>query len=92
MGLSQEIYIKKMVKRYHIHDCKPMDTPVEKNLCLSLDMCPKIPNKKEQMSTVHYSSVVGSLMYAMMCTRPDICYVVGLVSRFQSNLGPKHCQ
>ena len=29
-------------------------------------------------------------MYAMMCTRPDICYVVGLVSRFQSNLALKH--
>ena len=80
-----------MVKRYHMHDCKPMDTPVEKNLSLSLDMCPKMPNKKEQMSTVPYSSVVGSLMYAMMCTRPDICYVVGLVSKFQSNSGPKHC-
>ena len=79
-----------MVKRYHVHDCKPMDTPVEKNLILSLDMCPKMPNKKEQMSTVPYSSIVGSLMYAMMCTHIDICYVVGLVSRFQSNLGPKH--
>ena len=79
-----------MVKCYHMHDFKPMDTPVEKNLILSLDMCPKMPNKKEQMSIVPYSSVVSSLMYAMMCTRPDICYVVGLVSRFQSNLGPKH--
>ena len=42
------------------------------------------------MSKVPYASVVGSLMYAMMCTRPDICYAVGLVSRFQSNLGQKH--
>ena len=29
-------------------------------------------------------------MYAMLCTRPDICYVVGVVSRYQSNPGPKH--
>ena len=29
-------------------------------------------------------------MYAMMCTRPDICYVVGLVSRYQLNLGQKY--
>ena len=37
-----------------------------------------------------YASAVGSLMYAMLCTRPDICYAVGVVSRFQSNSGPDH--
>ena len=46
LGLSQEMYIKKMLKRYHIHDCKPMDTPVERNLSLNLDMCPKTPEEK----------------------------------------------
>ena len=88
--LSQETYIKKMLKCYHMHDCKPMDTPVERNLSLSLDMCPKSPEEKRQMSKIPYSSVVEHLMYAMMCTRLDICYVVGLASRFQSNLGIKH--
>ena len=37
-----------------------------------------------------YASAVGSLMYAILCTRPDIYYVVGMVSRFQSNPGPNH--
>ena len=37
-----------------------------------------------------YASAVGSLMYAMLCTRPDICYAVGVVSRYQSNPGPAH--
>ena len=64
-----------------------MDTPVEKSLSLSLDMCHKTPEEKEKMSRVPYASAIGSLMYAMMCTLPDICYVVGLVSRFQSNPG-----
>ena len=67
-----------------------MDTLGEKNLSLSLDMCPKTLNEKEKMSKVPYSNVVDSLMYAMMCTRPDICYIVGLVSKFQSNAGLKH--
>ena len=31
-------------------------------------------------------------MYAMLCTRSDICYSVGMVNRYQSNLGPKHWQ
>ena len=89
LGLSKETYIKKILKRYHMHDCKPMDTPVEKNLSLCLDMCPKMPNEKEQMSKIPYSSAVGSLMYAMMCTCLNICYVVELVSGFQPNPSPK---
>ena len=72
LGLSQETYIKKMLKRYHMHDYKPMDTPVEKNLSLSLDICPKTPNEKEQMTKGPYSSTIDSLMYAMMCTCLDI--------------------
>ena len=42
------------------------------------------------MKRVPYASAVGSLMYAMVCTRPDICYAVGMVSRYQSNPGPLH--
>ena len=67
-----------------------MDTPIERNLSLSLDMCPKSPEEKEQMSKIPYSSAIGCLMYAMICTRPYICYVVGLASRFQSNPCIKH--
>ena len=40
------------------------------------------------MRHVPYASAVGSLMYA--CTRLDICYVVGIVSRYQSNHGKEH--
>ena len=42
------------------------------------------------MRYIPYASAVGSLMYAMLCTRPDICYAVGVVSRFQSNPGLDH--
>ena len=42
------------------------------------------------MKKVPYTSAVGSLMYAMMCTRPDICFAVDMVSRYQSNPGPVH--
>jgi len=42
------------------------------------------------MKAVSYASAVGSLMYAILCTRFDICYAVGMVSRYQSNLGQEH--
>ena len=41
------------------------------------------------MAKVPYSFAVGSIMYAMICTRPDIAYAVGVVSRYMSNLGKK---
>ena len=42
------------------------------------------------MRAIPYASTVGSIMYAMLCTRLDICHTIGLVSRYQSNLGPDH--
>ena len=89
LGLTEETYIKKML-RYHIQDSKPMDTPADKSLSLSCDMCPNTLEKKEKMSRVPYASAVGSLVYAMICTHPDICYTVRLVSQYQSNPGQKH--
>ena len=42
------------------------------------------------MRRIPYASTVGSLMYAVLCTRPDICYAVRIVSRYQSNPGMGH--
>ena len=42
------------------------------------------------MRKVPYLSAVGSLMYVMMCSRLDIYHVVGMASRYQSNLGQEH--
>ncbi|WJZ85583.1 hypothetical protein VitviT2T_005109 [Vitis vinifera] len=48
-------------------------------------MGPKTIEEKKKISNVPYSNVVGSLMYATICTRPDICYVVGMASHYQAN-------
>ena len=42
------------------------------------------------MSRILFSSAVGSLMYVMLCTRQDICYAVGIVSRYQSDPREEH--
>ena len=42
------------------------------------------------MRGIPYASTVESLMYAMLCTRPDICFAVGMVSRYQSEHGEEH--
>ncbi|KAL6326013.1 hypothetical protein AAG906_038505 [Vitis piasezkii] len=51
---------------------------------------PSNEKEKKEMRKVPYASAVGSLMYAMVCTRPDIAHVVGVVSRLLSNPGKEH--
>ena len=51
-----------------MHYSKPVDTPIEQDLILSLDQCPKGDKEKERMNNIPYASAVGSLVYAMLCT------------------------
>jgi len=53
-------------------------------------MCPKTQEEIDYMSNVSYSSAVGSLMYGMVCIRPDIAHAVGVVRRYMNNLGKEH--
>ena len=57
---------------------------------LSKEMCPKTQEEIKYMSKVPYSLVIGSLMYAMVCTRPDIAHVVGVASRYMNNSGKEY--
>jgi len=58
-----------------MHYSKAVDTPVENGLTLSIDQCPKTDKEKERMSNVPYAGAIGSLMYAMLCTWPDIYFL-----------------
>ena len=64
--------------------------PFRSGVALSKDQCPKTPEERETMRGIPYASAIGSLMYAMLCTRPDIYFAVGMVSRYQSDPGPAH--
>ncbi|URE44176.1 Retrotransposon protein [Musa troglodytarum] len=55
-----------------------------------IEKSPSSDEEKEKMQKVPYASAVGSLMYAMVCTRSDIAYAVGVTSRFLANLGKEH--
>lgn len=63
-----------------MHNSNSIDTPINKGNALSAKIYPKTPEKEEQMSRVSYVSAVGSPMYAILCTRPDICFAIDLVS------------
>ncbi|RDY14466.1 hypothetical protein CR513_00466, partial [Mucuna pruriens] len=73
-----------------VDNAKPAHVPIAGHFKLSKSQCPKNEEEREEMNKVPYSSAVGSLMYAMVCTRPDIGYAVGVVSRFLSDPGKEH--
>ncbi|XP_070028757.1 secreted RxLR effector protein 161-like [Nicotiana sylvestris] len=73
-----------------MHDSKKGFLPFRHGISLSKDQSPKTDEEIEKMKVVPYGSVVGSLMYAMLCTRPDIYYAISVVSRFQSNPGREY--
>ena len=58
-------------------DCSPSVAPIMKSDKLSLNQCLKNDLEKESMKNIPYASTVGSLMYAQVCTRPNIAYTVG---------------
>ena len=84
--LSQKNYLRKILQRFNMQDCKPISTPLPINCKLSSSMCPINEAERREMAHVPYASAVGSLMYAMICTRPDIAQVVRVVSRFMGEV------
>ena len=90
LALSQASYIDKVLARFLMQDSKKGLLPTRHGIILSKEQCPKTPQEEEDMKRIPYASAVGSLMYAMLCTRPDICYAVGIVRRYQSNPGMGH--
>ena len=69
---------------------KTVSCPLANHFKLSTMQSPSTDKEKEEMEKIQYASAVGSLMYVMVCTRPDITHVVGVVSRFLSNPEKEH--
>ena len=80
LGLSQSMYIDTVLKRFSMKNFKKGYLPIGHEINLSKRDCPIIPQERERMSRVPYASALGSIMYAMICTRPDVAYSLGVVS------------
>ena len=82
MFLSQKSYVGQVVSKFGLSDCKPCHTPA--------DVEPLV--KSDGMSTVKYPyrEAVGSMMYLMLCTRPDIANAVGCVAKYCDSYDSTH--
>ena len=80
----------KILKRFNVENVKRLSTPLSMHVKLSKDECPHSDHEKEFMNKFPYQSTVGSLMYAIMATRPNIAFAVRAMSKFLWDLGKKH--
>ena len=85
LWLSQESYIEKVLERFNMSKAKAACSPLASHLKFISKQCPTSEKDMKKISIVPYASTVGSLMYAMVCTRPDIAHAVGVVTRFLTN-------
>jgi hypothetical protein len=90
LWLNQRKYVETILQRFNMQECKPVKVPILVGVKLFTDHCPKTHEEEEDMSLVPYASAVGSLMYAMVYTRPNIAHAVGVLSRYMSKPGKEH--
>lgn len=83
--LGQKLYIGSILKRFSFDDCREATTPLPPKSILVAREPNDLPTDKAR-----YLSAVGSLMYAMLGTRPDIAFAVGLLGRFANDPSESH--
>ena len=76
--LIQSHYIEKILKMFSHLDCKHVPTSYDRSMKI-------FSNTRRVVDQLEYARVIGCLMYAMTCTRPDITFVVGKLSKYTSN-------
>jgi len=90
--LSQQGYLRKVVEGFRMKDSEVVGTPFGHHTKLSIKQCPRSIEEKSNMEGTPYTSGVGSIMYGMVCSRPNLSYAISVISRFMENLGQVHSQ
>jgi hypothetical protein len=88
--LDQERYANDVLKRFNMSDCKPLTTPCDVGTAVSRDMTPHTDAERQMMQYIPYRSSVGSLMYTMIATRPDLGYAISALSAYMADPGQQH--
>lgn len=82
--------MQKVSKSFNTGDAKTVGTLLANHFRWFTSQCPKTNEKIEDMSNILYTSAVGCLMYAMVCTKPDLAQAVSMVSKFMVNPNRPH--
>nr|GEX56926.1 retrotransposon protein, putative, Ty1-copia subclass [Tanacetum cinerariifolium] len=90
IGLSQNAYLDKILKRYRMDNSKRDSIPMQVDLYLSKSQCATTYAEMKRMQNVPYASAIGSIMYAVRCIRHDVAFAQNITSQFQQNSGEAH--
>ncbi|CAH9095979.1 unnamed protein product [Cuscuta epithymum] len=90
LTLNQTSYLDKVLKKFNMNYALPVNVPLASHFALSKDQSPKTGPEIDRMKSVPYSNAIGSVMYLMVSTRPDIAYAVSCLSRYMANPGMPH--
>ncbi|GJT35919.1 retrotransposon protein, putative, ty1-copia subclass [Tanacetum coccineum] len=90
IGLCQSAYIKKILKRFFMENSKRGSIPMQEKLKLCKSQGSSTPVEVKRMQNIPYASAVGSIMYVMRCTRPNVAFAHNITSLFQQNPGELH--
>nr|GFC06920.1 hypothetical protein [Tanacetum cinerariifolium] len=85
IGLCQSAYIEKILKQYCMKNSKRESIPMQEKLKLSKSQGASTPAELKRMKNVSYTSAVGSIMFAVRCTRLDVAFAQNVTSQFQHN-------
>ena len=85
--LMQDQYIDTVMKRFNFEDTYPVSTPMEPGSQLT---CTSETPDSTQADETLYRSIPGSMMYLMLCTRPDLAFAIGRLSKYSSNPTNEH--
>ncbi|GJU61509.1 retrotransposon protein, putative, ty1-copia subclass [Tanacetum coccineum] len=88
--LCQNAYMDKILKRYKMDNSKRGHIPMQERLDLNKSQGAQTPKEVNRMKNVPYASAVGSIMYAVRCTRPVVAFAQNITSRFQQMPGELH--
>ena len=88
--LTQEDAILRIMVKFNMTECNPKAVPSDPHTRLTKLMAPKDQMEAAEMAAIPYREAVGSLMYVMVMTRPDIAFAVGQVAQFCQNPGQAH--
>ncbi|KAG8186820.1 hypothetical protein JTE90_020498 [Oedothorax gibbosus] len=92
LKMSQAKYIDDLLRKFNMKGAKTVTTAMDPNQKFTTEMCPKNDAERSEMEDIPYQSLIGSLMYLSVATRPDITHSVNFLSIFNNNPGKLHWQ
>ena len=90
IGLSQSTYVDNVLKKFKMDQSKKGFLPVLQGVKLSQTQCPTTAEDREKMKVIPYASAIGSIMYAMLCTKPIVYLAMSLARRYDIDPGVDH--